>query len=270
MWATLIMGSFAVLSAYFAQYKNTRNGLKISFLLIFLFLFLRFDFGNDYPHYLEMFQELDSLGLEKYMQYELKEKGWTYLSYLFLPFGFFSFVGFLAAINCLVYYRFIKKYVPVHYYWLAVFIYVFDPYLMLIQTSAMRQSLAISLVILSLDFILTRKYLLFASIVLLASFFHTSSLIALVLLPLKMFPWKINRKFIVIFSILFIILFSAGQVIESTATNFLQLYFNRYEHHLNNDVKLDKGIGLGIGIQFLLLIITLFFAKFQSKDSALF
>lgn len=269
MWTVVLVGISAVFFAYLAKFENTKNGLKISFSLIFLFLALRYDFGNDYPHYREMFNDLNAFGLQKYLELQLKEEGWAYLSFLFLPVGFFGFVAFLALFNCLVYYNFIKKYVPTNFYWLAVFIYVFDPYLMLIQASAMRQSLAISLVILSFDFIKTKRYLPFSLLILAASFFHASSLIALVLIPLRIFSWKINFKFGIIFSLFFIALFSAGHLIESSATNLLQSYFNRYEHHLENDIVLDKGIGVGIGLQFILLLITLYFARFQKEDSTL-
>ena len=58
MIATIILGIFSVLSAFLARYTNTRWGLKLSFILIFLFLALRYNFGNDYDNYLNVFNEI--------------------------------------------------------------------------------------------------------------------------------------------------------------------------------------------------------------------
>ena len=135
-----------VLLAYLAQYKGQAYLLKVSFVLIFLFLALRYDYGNDYRSYLDEFVRLTSYSSLDYTdETEHFEKGWLFLYFLFKPFGFFALVAVLAAFNCFIYYRLIKKYVLPNYYWLAVFIYVFNVGFMLTQLSSMRQTLAIGI-----------------------------------------------------------------------------------------------------------------------------
>lgn len=269
MLVLIIVGILSVFFAYLAQFNKFKFGLKLSFLLIFLFLALRYDFGNDYDAYLEKFQFLEKYGLEAFLNNDESEKGWVYLNILFLPFGFFVLVAFLALINCLVYYDFIKRFVPVKLYWLSVFIYMFDPYLMLIHSSAMRQSLAISLVVFSIKYLYEKKLFTFFLIVLLASYFHSSALIALVLIPLLIFNFKISLKFGLIFCTLFLLLFFASDLINNNVGNFLQLYLSRYETHLENDVVLKQEIGLGVVLQFMILIIVIYYGKFQNKESSL-
>ena len=266
MITVIIVGILAVLFEYLAQFKKTKNGLKVSFFLIFLFLAFRYDLGNDYKAYLEKFQFLDSFGLENYLNWEKTEKGWTYLSYIFLPFGFFAMVATLALFNCLIYYNFIRRYVPTNFYWLAVFIYIFNPYLMLIHASAMRQSLAISLVVLSFNYLYKKDFLRFILIILISSYFHTSALITLIFIPLTIYPWKINLKVGIIFCSIFIILFGAGSLVMASTNDFFQLFLIRYEHHLENDIELNQGIGLGVAFQFIILMVTLYYARFQNKE----
>ena len=44
---TIIFGLSSIYLAYLSRYKNLDWGLKLSFVLIFLFHALRFDVGND-------------------------------------------------------------------------------------------------------------------------------------------------------------------------------------------------------------------------------
>ncbi|KUO68033.1 MAG: hypothetical protein APF83_12185 [Lutibacter sp. BRH_c52] len=267
MITVIIVGILAVFFAYLAQFKKTKNGLKVSFFLIFLFLAFRYDFGNDYKGYLEKFQFLNTFGLENYLIWDTSEIGWAYLNYIFIPFGFFAMVAALALLNSLIYYNFIKRYVPVKFYWLGVFIYIFDPYLMLIHASAMRQSLAISLVVLSFNYLYKKDFLRFILIILISSFFHRSALIMLILIPLIIYHWKINLRVAIIFCAIFIILFGAGSFIMASTNDFLQLFLIRYEHHLEKEIELNQGIGLGVALQFIILIITLYFARFQNREA---
>ena len=145
MIAVAIFNIIVVFFAYQARHKRTEFFLKVSFGLIFLFLALRYDYGNDYSAYLKGFLEVNRVEtidyFDKYLHFD---PGWIFLCRIFWPFGFFAMMAVLALFNCFVYYRFIRKYVPPVYYWFAVFLYVFNPYFMLVHSSAMRQSLAIS------------------------------------------------------------------------------------------------------------------------------
>lgn len=69
----------------------------------------------------------------------------------------FSLVIVLTAFEISVYYWFIKKYIPKEWYWFAVFIYVFNPNFMLTQSSMMRQTLAMCIVLLSIPYIYKKR-----------------------------------------------------------------------------------------------------------------
>lgn len=51
MIVTTLLGIITVILAYLAKYKNVQLGLKTSFILILIFLALRYNFGNDYKKY---------------------------------------------------------------------------------------------------------------------------------------------------------------------------------------------------------------------------
>ena len=139
MIVTIILGFFSVLFAFLAKYKNVMWGLKASFTLIFLFLSLRYNFGNDYKAYLEAFyNNYGYSSIDFFDKSNQFESGWMFLNYLFQPFGFFAMTAVLAFFHCMVLYNIVNKFVPKKQQWFAVFIYVFNPYFMLVYSSAMR------------------------------------------------------------------------------------------------------------------------------------
>ncbi len=267
MIATTIMGALAVLFAYLAKYKNAQFSLKISFSLIFIFLALRYNFGNDYEGYLRGFIEVNHVAQIDYFNNSFHfEPGWLFLCRLFKPIGFFGMTAVLALFNCAVYYRFIKKFVPIKYYWLAVFLYIFSPEFMLIHASAMRQSLAISIFIFSLDYLYRKDAIRYFLCIGIAWFFHSSALILFPIYFLSYSNWKMNKKTTVILVTIFISLFMVLNSIGSFLNKFIATYFNQYE------IYQDKGvIGTGLGVIYLsiLFILVLHFENSQNKETSL-
>ena len=82
------LGFIACLFAYFAQFERKATSLKISFFLIFLFLALRYEFGNDYRNYIDGFIEITTQ-TKIFFTGEQWEPGWNFLHLIFKPFGFF-------------------------------------------------------------------------------------------------------------------------------------------------------------------------------------
>ena len=115
------------------------------------------------------------------------EIGWLILCWMFKQFGFYVMVAFLALFSCLLYYRFFINYVPANFYWLAIFLYIFNPGLMLLHTTAMRQSISIALFLLSIEYIVKKDVIRYILIIGFASLFHKS---ALVLLPFIFYRHK--------------------------------------------------------------------------------
>lgn len=255
----------AVLCAYLSKYKDFKIGLKTSFFLIFIFLAIRFDFGNDYMNYYRDFSTLNSYSSIDYFDKSLHyDPGWILLCKLFKPFGFFVLVIFLALFNCIVYYFFIKKYVPRDLYWLAIFIYVFTPGFMLVHASAMRQSIAIGLFLTAIPYIYKKdpiKYFLFIGI---AYFFHASAIVLLPLYLIAFSNWKITNKSGAVFVIIFLSLFVFGSSILPSINVLLNTYFQKYETYAGTGTE----VGSGVGIFFLsiILIFVLYYSKTQKAD----
>jgi EpsG family len=267
MIATIILGIFSVLFAYLAKYKNTRWGLKVSFTLIFLFLALRYNVGNDYETYLNAFIDISQYNqIDFFDNTQQFESGWMLLNWLFRSLGFFAMTAVLALFNCVVYYRFIKKYVPVRYYWLAIFLYIFYPEFMLIHSSAMRQSIAIMLFVFSLDYLYKKDAIRYFLCIGLASLFHFSALILLPVYLLGLFNWKIYKVYGVIFVSIFVSLFLFSESLSPYLKQFISNYFEKYA------IYQDAGVvntGLGFLYFSALFILILYFERLQNKEIAL-
>jgi hypothetical protein len=258
MTATLLLGTFSILLAFLAQYKNFQWALKGSFVLIFAFLALRYNFGNDYATYSDAFDGATDIALNF-------EPGWPYLNDLFRPVGFFAMVAALALLSSVVYYRFIKRYVPANLYWMAVFIYVMNPDFMLIHSSAMRQAVAITLFVLAADYLYRRNLVRYMLCMTIASLFHFS---ALILIPAYFLIRPDRRLTGVQASVLFTLyvgLFVFGSTLSGYLTQFISAFFTRYAIY-------DDAGAVRSGLGFLLLtgmfIATLYYAREQRGERA--
>lgn len=270
MITVLFVNILAILFAFAEDKKLIKHGLKISFLIIFLFLALRYDYGNDYAGYLDGFYEvnkhswIDYTNTKELFHYEA---GWVFLNRLFEPLGFFAMIAFLAAFSCYVLYRFMRKYVPLKYYWLAVFFYVFTPNLMLIQLSAMRQALAIIIFLIAFDYLYQKKVIPYVLLILLASTFHSSAILLLAIYPLSLINWKINNALAISIILAHISLFFIADILAPIINNIMTSYFERYEVYQDNKAVLGTGLGL---IYFtLLLSFIVFSAKKYKLENAL-
>ena len=268
MKVVIILGLFSGLFAYLSRYKKTQWGLKVSFGLIFVFLALRYDFGNDYETYLKAFGDLNQYGLFSATDnLNNFEPGWVVLNRLFRPLGFFGMTAVLALVNSIVYYYFIKTYVPIRYYWMAVCLYVFDPEFMLIQLSAMRQTVAILLFIISLNFLSTKRPVQYFLCIGVAMLFHTSAVILLPVYLLGLFVnWHSNIVNKSISGVIAICLFALLYIIREYVTAILNFLINSYyDRYLDyqNPGELHSGLGVvyGLGILFL----AIYYGNTQNK-----
>ncbi len=267
MITVIIMGIFATFFAYMARYKRYRQGLKISFTLIFIFLALRYNFGNDYKGYFNAFYEINKYNQINYFdKFYNVELGWIFLNHLFKPFGFFAMIAVLALFNCVIYYRFIKKYVPINYYWLAVFLYIFNSQFMLVHCSAMRQSIAIALFILSIDYIYKKDAIRYFLCIGLASLFHTSALILIPVFLLSFFNWKMNMVIGIIAISIFGSLFIFGKYLLPKLNEFVYTYFENYTKY---SISADSKYGISIVYSVGLFLLIIFYEKIQSKEISL-
>ena len=252
MISVLFFNTIAVFFAWLESSGRYKHGLKLSLFTVFLFLALRYDYGNDYMGYLNFFLNQSASKFANVYNYAF-EPGWDFLNLLFKPFGFFAMQAMLAVATCIVLYRFIKIYCPIKYYWFAVFYYVFQPFQMLVLSSAMRQAVAGLLFILAIDFILKKKVIRYLIIIFIATLFHKTAffLFPLILLGFMKQRWSNIQTLLIILVFFFIILMP--DILYNEITSLLTGDFSKYEVYTSSTVSLRLGIGW-----LLMIIINLF------------
>jgi hypothetical protein len=269
MFGALFFNLIAVLLARIALLKDyQQQALRLSLICIFCFLALRYDYGNDYISYLELFYEINNYSIFTLSNFVIKgnEIGWVYLNYLFDTFGFFAMQIFLAGLSCIILYRFIKKYVAPKYYWWAIFIYTFQPYHMIVQSSAMRQAVVISLFLLAIDFLIEKKPFHYIGIILFGTLFHTTAYFLLPLIILSYFKIQMNFKYVIITVLLFFGFFIVTDQIFDQVQQFISMYFEKeYSGHMQQDVKVAT-VGIGFILNFSIYIILFYYTQHQNSN----
>lgn len=269
MIVTLVLGLLCLFFNLIAYFQKSDWGLKLSFFIIFLFLGFRYNFGNDYETYLDLFISIKDdpdVAFDQNM-YVFYEPGWMLLNWIFRPVGFFGMTLTLALFYSLTVYKLIKKHIPYQYYWIAVFFVVFNPGFLLVHSTAMRQTVAILIFLLSIDFIFKKKIIPFILCILFAATFHISSLTILIISPFLFQNRKINMIYGPILFSVYLIFFVFGSLLLPYFGMLISLFSDRYETYS------DKGIansGLGFLFYSSLFILTLFLDKIQDKKIALF
>lgn len=248
MYTVAILNIVIIALAHRASATRSDRWLKAAFFVLFVFLALRYQYGNDYANYLRRFKQEGTDILAPF------EPGWEFLCVVFRPLGFFAMVGVLAAFNAWTYYRFVKAYVPREYFGYGVFLYLFNPYFMLVHSSAMRQSIAISLFLWGIRFIIERRIILYMALVALAATFHTS---ALVLAPVFLLTYTTGRMRFVV-GLVALLLYggaiAAASELAPYLSSFVSSYAERYEVYAGG-VELGSGVGLAFGAIVLAVIL---------------
>jgi transmembrane protein EpsG len=252
---TIILGLLTVFFSYLSSFRKVDWGLRFAFILIFFFLSFRYEFGNDYDTYLDLFHKFSSLDVYDFSNpYNLfYEPGWVILNFLFQNLGFFSMNIFLALLSCIVYFRFIVKYIPKNLYWLAVFIYVFTPSFLLLQSSAMRQSVGVAIFVFSIDYLIEKRFLPYLSLILLASLFHYYAIFLVVVYPLIYFNKKIQFLSSLFLILSYSLLFILSKNLAPLFKGLLLTVNDKYSAYTDQG-SVNSGFGF-VYFTFLLLII---------------
>ena len=180
MYVLLFFSLFTILLTHLESKGQLKNGMAIGFVIMTILAVIRYDYGNDYMNYYRSYLFIIShdfsFSIEKLTDI-FREPGWTFINFLFKPFGesgFFIMVATLAIFQNWVYYRFVKGYVPIEYRWFAVFVYLFNTSLYVLNMSMLRQGLTITMLVFCIPYILEKKWLKTALIFILFSTVHSS------------------------------------------------------------------------------------------------
>lgn len=238
---------FAIFITFIGKSKKEE---KLYFLLGILFLIMfygiRTNYGNDFPAYLEMFNDFSNCKFEYLLSYKEEiEPGWKYLNIILIPFGFQSLIIIHTVILLGTIYWLITKYCSPKYYWIIFAFYILNANMFMTSLSMMRQALAMSVCAWAIPYILSKKYIPSILFILLASTFHTSALICLSLLIL---PLLLNlKKWILIggFLALYVIFTMSSSMVDDTLILILDNDEMRaYARYDRNEVSSGSGLGV--------------------------
>lgn len=254
-----IINIISVFLTYISTKKRYYSGFMVSIIILILFYGIRFNYGNDYPQYLTIFQSINSITNIDYSTDSTElEWGWKFLNRIFQPLGFFSFVFFLTLIQFVTIYKLIKKYVDPKYWHLALFSYLFSSGLMLTMLSMMRQCLAMNIIIWAIPYILNKKIWKSLFIITLAAQFHQSAYLMMIL-PFTIYLYKIPKKLYIILTLtIFIFSFIAHDFISTVTSSLLSNNFEKYEVYIEEQSKLEIGSGIGMIFNFLFMLFLIF------------
>ena len=136
---------------------------------------------------------------------------------------------------------------------------------MLVNISAMRQSVAITLFVFSLEYLHRKDAIRYFLCIGLASLFHISALFLLALYPLGLFNWRINKLVGVIILLIFVSLFFLGPLVAPQIEQVVDLF----EKYTARHEKAEISTGLGVIFYFGMLILILYFERMQNRGTAL-
>lgn len=253
-----------LLCTFLTRHSKAKIGLFVSFLLLFLFQAIRYDYGNDYMLYSRNFDAIKSTVFSRYELFKFSEDkrleiGFVYLIKLFPFTNFFAFVTIWSFVNCIVYYSIIKKYVPQNYYWFALAVYLFCPLGMLIQSSAFRQTIAIWIFVWAFKYLKNQNLIKYLIVMTIGGLIHKSCFI---LIPLYFLGnvKLLKDKLIYVFPAIFILLLFINLSIKENILPFVDKYFNTYlRYTMNNyDELLREQTLVEILVKVFLLVLILY------------
>ena len=187
--------------AYYQTSRTVANRSIMSYnkkafrFLIIILLFIsgyRADnIGTDHKTYIAAFNHIKTYGNAYF-----REKGYVLLNKLviFLGGNTTTLCFLVSFMLCIGFYFYVVKYVRADYFLFSLIIFVCQPYMYIQSTfNIMRQGCAIAIVLLSIPFLLNKKWLMFSAIILLASTFHTSALVMLFLIIFRNIKFDVKK-----------------------------------------------------------------------------
>lgn len=179
---------------YFIQNKGSKySSIWFLFLVIFLTSGCRYEVGTDYFSYKELYEMIYPLDEAiKYREISIDRKaefGYMFLSSIFRCFNVDINIMylFLSFFTTLLIFKSILKY-SAKYFFLSFLTYYTFVYFV-VDLSAVRQCISISIFVYSIQFILKKQCFKYLMLISIASLFHTSSLF---LFP---FYWLLQLKY---------------------------------------------------------------------------
>lgn len=263
----LFVAIIAVLLAYLGRRENQHSYLLLSaFVILTAFLSLGYYWGNDVSIYETWYDGFVKSGISwwEFSQYEdftQKEYGYICINLLLKPLGFWGMRAVLFIIENLIIYWFIKTHVNRRWYWLAVFIYVFNPNFWVLSSSMMRQWLAMCVMLLSVMRFEKGKIFQHILLLLLAFSIHFSAVIGLVFFPLSLLQKKNSMLSFTILAASLIVFW----ILSPLFIDYLALFLKTEDFYQIGYMDTHGGVGI-TSISFLLIYTFILFCSIKAKQ----
>lgn len=260
---------FAIFVIYLLTHISTRSKklndnlfLVISFFILFIFVaFRKTNIGNDTTEYIKIFKNICTYKWDFLNMNSRYEVGYivinVLLSYISSNARFFLVI--MSFIFNFSVYKFIKE--NSKNYLFSVIIYI--NLLFFYQSmTMMRQFLALSVILLSFNFVKEKKFIKYFFAVLLAATFHTTAILGIFIYP--MYNMKFYEKRVFLFSIITIFAF----MILDKVFPYLAMITNRGEFYNQTvgEIKLANIILFLIYLTFLIFSLVIVSKKEQKSN----
>lgn len=179
---------------------------KLSFIILFAFAALRYNYGSDYVSYFRKYCSIKSGHASPYKM----EYIFTLLNRI-SP-SYYVLIAITSAVFVYAIYRLITKNLDENLVWFGLFILLVNPYLYLMNLSAIRQCMAMVLLIAAVPFANKRKAAPYFFLIVLSVMCHKS---AIIMLPLYFIlnDRQIKKSELVIWTAVILVLISFGGIV---------------------------------------------------------
>lgn len=218
----------------------------IPFFVLFLFAALRYMYGNDYSNYYYIYLSVQEGAVSPFDEFLF-----TQLYYL-IP-NFFLLIAIISYVFLLAVYRLMKNNLSGADMFWGLLIFIINPYIFLMNLSAIRQCLAMIFFIWAVHFGIKRKLVPYIVLVLIGALFHKS---AFLMLPIYALlgekPFKNWHVFAVLSGLFVLLMFVNVNVISRVVA----AWFNdpNYMAHVNSDIGNSLRATLLTGITFVYVL----------------
>lgn len=226
----MMHGFFAGVIVCSAFARKHRCFWWLSAAALCLFAALRYGFGNDYFSYYRCFLEIRLSGENPFPGEFL----FTALNKI-LP-HYFWLIALTSFIFVYTVFRLIQANVPVRWAWVSIAVLLINPYLFLMNLSALRQSMALVCFIYAVPFAYKHKPLPYCLLLALACGFHNS---AVILFPVYLLAnaEPVTRKQTLYIAALTALLLLMGHLLyRFLSTSLAAFQLSRYQHVLTDQL----------------------------------
>lgn len=234
----VLVGGMALLDIYCTRWLPLLKVYLYSLLSIFLFIIIAYrECGFDYDSYMGIYQDLHSSAWINNASVWGMEWGYGFLNYICTSFRQLLIV--MAFLTVTAYAIFVYRYSPLPFFSLFLFLGILYGGMM----GQYRQSLAVGIVLLAVS--VRKSRIAFISLLAIAVLFHTSAVLAVILLflPEKLYSLK---------SYLYLMLLAlvgnlvGGEVLAILKVNLPDIMQNKLEYYTNAEAGIVFGFNLAM------------------------